>query len=115
MALEIGIPSVNPTRRSKLEGREVAAADHARDLIGPIKAVAHLGCRHARVYLGDRHDRFRADCPWTEQLKASIDVLKRLEPALRDNDVSLAVETHADATADELLALLDEFDPRSSA
>jgi 3-oxoisoapionate decarboxylase len=111
LALEVGIPSPNPVRRSKLEGRPVDAAELARDLTQHIKAAALLGCRHARVYLGDRHDRFRIDRGWAEQLNASRDVLKRLEPALREHQVALAVETHADLTADELLALLDEFDP----
>ena len=38
-------------------------------------------------------------------------VLKRLEPALRELGVAVAIETHADATADEILALLDDFEP----
>jgi sugar phosphate isomerase/epimerase len=110
LALEVGLPSPNPVRRSRLEGRPVAPAEHANDLIRHVEAVQILGCRHARVYLGDRHDRFRTDVDWADQLAASQDVLERLTPALRDQDVALAVETHADLTVDELLRLLDAFD-----
>ncbi len=111
LALEVGLPSLNPARRSRIEGRPVDLAELARDLIRHVEAVAILGCPHARVYLGDRHDRFRIDFGWREQLDASKNVLKRLIPALRDHGVALAVETHADLTADELMRFLDAFEP----
>ncbi len=111
LALEVGIPSPNPTRRARREGRPVSPADHARDLARQVEAVAALGCRRARVYLGDRHDRFRADVRWLDQVDASVNVMERLEPALRGNGVALAVETHADATVDEIVGLLDAFAP----
>jgi sugar phosphate isomerase/epimerase len=111
LAIEIGIPSPNPARRSRLEGRPIEPAEHARDLIRHVEAAAMLGCRHARAYLGDRHDRFRTDIRWPEQLDASADVLRRLEPALRERGLAVAIETHADATADEILALLEAFAP----
>ena len=59
--LEVGLPSPNPARRSRIEGRPVSAKEHARDLIPHVEAAARLGVHHARIYLGDRHDRFRAD------------------------------------------------------
>ncbi len=111
LELEVGIPSLNPIRRSKLEGRTVEAVEHANDLIRHVEAVATLGCRHARVYLGDRHDRFRTDVSWRRQREASTDILERLIPALLEHRVTLAVETHADLTTDELLRLLDQFEP----
>ena len=111
LALEVGLPTLNPARRSRIEGRAIDAAEQARDLIRQIEAVAVLGVPHARVYLGDRHDRFRTDVGWRAQMDASIEVAKRLEPTLRDNHVALAIETHADLTSDELLAILDAFSP----
>jgi sugar phosphate isomerase/epimerase len=111
LALEVGIPSLNPARRSRLEGRPVGVAEHARDLARHVEAAGILGCRQARVYLGDRHDRFRTDIGWADQLEASRGVLELLAPTLRDHKIVAAVETHADATADELLALLDAFPP----
>jgi sugar phosphate isomerase/epimerase len=111
LALEVGLPSPNPTRRSRVEGSSVDPAEHARSLIRHVAAAKLLGCVHARVYLGDRHDRFRTDVAWRDQLAASRDVIELLTPALRDHGIALAVETHADCTADELMALLDSFDP----
>jgi len=109
--LEVGLPSPNPVRRSRADGRYVSPAEHAKDLVRHVEAVAALGCRHARAYVGDRHDRFRTDTPWPDQVAASAEVLRLLTPRLRDLGVRVAVETHADLTADELLALLDRLDP----
>jgi 3-oxoisoapionate decarboxylase len=106
--LEVGLPSPNPVRRARAEGRPVAAEEHARDLARHVEAVAALGCRHARAYVGDRHDRFRTDVPWGAQLAATAEVLGRLRPALAGLGVRVAIETHADLTADELLGLIDD-------
>ena len=111
LALEVGIPSPNPARRSRRVGRTITAEDQARDLIRHVEAAVALGCRHVRAYLGDRHDRFRTDVSWPDQLDASADVLRRLEPVLRDHGLAVAIETHADATTDEILGLLDDFEP----
>jgi 3-oxoisoapionate decarboxylase len=111
LTLEIGLPSPNPARQSRIVGRSINADEHARSLVPHVAAVAQLGCRHARVYLGDRHDRFRLDARWSDQLDASLDVLKHLEPALREHRLALAIETHADTTSGEIRRFLDTFDP----
>jgi sugar phosphate isomerase/epimerase len=105
--LEVGLPSPNPCRRSRIEERPIDPQEHASDLASHVEAVAALGCRQARAYIGDRHDRFRADPPWAEQVEASIAVLRLLAPRLRDLGLRVAIETHADLTADELLVLID--------
>jgi sugar phosphate isomerase/epimerase len=109
--LEIGLPSPNPARRARELGRVVDPAELARDLIPHLEAVAALSCRHARVYVGDRHDRFRPDNPWSSQIEATIDVIEQLTPRLKNLGIRLAIETHADLTGDELLAILDRLDP----
>ena len=111
LALEVGLPSPNPIRRSRSEGRTVDTVELARDLIKQVEAIATLGCRHARVYLGDRHDRFRVDVRWGDQIAASKEVITRLTPTLRDLGVALAIETHADLTVAELRSILDAFEP----
>jgi sugar phosphate isomerase/epimerase len=111
--LEVGLPSPNPARRSRELGREVRPSDHAADLARHVEAVAALGCRHARAYVGDRHDRFRSDPPWPDQLAATRAVLDALTPRLLDLGLRVAVETHADLTADELLGLLDRLHPEA--
>jgi sugar phosphate isomerase/epimerase len=109
--LEIGLPSPNPAHRSRELDREVAPAELAQELLPHVEAVAALSCRHARVFVGNRHDRFRADNPWSSQIEATIEVIDRLTPALKSLGIRLAIETHADLTGDELIALLGRIDP----
>jgi 3-oxoisoapionate decarboxylase len=109
--LEVGLPSPNPVRRSRELGRSIDAAELAGDLLPYLAAVAALSCRHARVFVGDRHDRFRHDHPWNAQIRATIEVIERLAPRLKELGIRLAIENHADLTGDELLALLDRLDP----
>ncbi len=104
--LEVGLPSPNPIRRSREEDRTITAAEHARELQSHVDAVGVLGCRHARVYFGNRHDRFRTDVRWTTQCEASEQVLRLLAPQLRALGLRVAIETHADLTTNELLATL---------
>jgi 3-oxoisoapionate decarboxylase len=109
--LEVGLPSPNPARRARELGRAVDAAELAWELVPHLEAVAALSCRHARVYVGDRHDRCRPDSPWSSQIEATIDVIKRLTPRLKDLGIRLAIETHADLTGDELITILERLDP----
>jgi sugar phosphate isomerase/epimerase len=111
--LEIGVTSPNPVRSSRERGQSVSAAEHAGALGRELEAVAALGCNHARVYVGDRHDRFRSDVPWKVQVEATLDVLTLLSPRLLDLNLRLAIETHADFTASELLDLLGRLDARA--
>ena len=109
--LEVGLPSPNPARRARELGRAVEPAELSWDLVPHLEAVAALSCRHARVYVGDRHDRFRPESPWSSQIEATIDVIERLTSRLKDLAIRLAIETHADLTGDELIAILDRLDP----
>ncbi len=105
--LEVGIPSPNPIHHERREGRSITPREHARDLARHLEAVAALGCRHARAYVGDRHDRFRVDPDWTTQQAATLEVLGLLRPLLRSMHLRVALENHADLTADELLRFVE--------
>ncbi|WP_406696886.1 sugar phosphate isomerase/epimerase family protein [Singulisphaera sp. Ch08] len=109
--LEVGLPSPNPVRRSRHEARDVTAAEHAHDLVRHLEAIAALGCRHARAYVGDRHDRFRTDVRWDAQRAATLDVLSILAPRLRELGLQIALETHADLTVEELVEMIDRLGP----
>ena len=111
--LEIGLPSPNPVRRSREEGKPLSAGDVARALGSGLEAVAALGCPHARVYVGDRHDRFRSDVSWQAQVEATLEVLTLITPRLLELNLRLAIENHADFTATELLDLLGRLDSRA--
>lgn len=109
--IEAGIPSPNPIRRSREIDRSISAGEMAEFLGRHVEALAALGCRHARAYVGDRHDRFRTDTPWEAQLAATRDVIRELTPRLKASGIRLAIETHADLTAAEMLGFLDRLDP----
>ena len=109
--LEVGLPSPNPARRIRPGDPLLLPREHARSLARHVEGVAALGCRHARVYVGDRHDRFRGDFAWVDQIAATLAVLQCLTPCLRDMGVRVAIETHADLTVDELLGLIEQLDP----
>jgi sugar phosphate isomerase/epimerase len=111
--LEVGMTSPNPVRAARERGQNVSAAEHASALGRELEAVAALGCSHARVFVGDRHDRFRSDVPWNAQVEATREVLDLLCPQLLDLNLKLAIETHADFTAFELLNLLGRLDARA--
>ena len=68
-------------------------------LVPHVDALAALGCRQARAYVGDRHDRFRTDASWSDQLDASLEVIRRCPPGSRRRASVWAIETHADFTA----------------
>jgi sugar phosphate isomerase/epimerase len=108
--LEVGLPSPNPVRRARELGRPVTTREHVRELMPHLEAVAALGCRHARAYVGDRHDRFRSDVSWPAQVDATREVLVLLTPRLLELNLKMAIETHADLTAAELLDLLECLD-----
>jgi sugar phosphate isomerase/epimerase len=109
--LEAGLPSPNPVRYARETGIAVSPAEMSDLLVRHVDGLAALGCRHARLYVGDRHDRFRTDTPWDAQVAATLQVLRALTPRLKEHGIRLAIETHADLTASELLAMLDRLDP----
>ncbi len=109
--IEVGLPTPNPGRWARDWGREPSVEEVVAVLAPQIEALAVLGCRHARIYVGDRHDRFRGDLTWEEQLSGSLEVIQALTPRLIAQGIRLAIETHADLTADELLGLVARMDP----
>lgn len=105
--LEVGIPSPNPVRRSQELDTEIRPAELARRLRRDLEAVAALGCKHARVFVGNRHDRFSVTTRWPDQQVATLEVLRRIAPLLRELGIRLAFETHADFTANELVRFVN--------
>jgi sugar phosphate isomerase/epimerase len=109
--LECGLPSPNPFRRQRELGRHVPPVELARELEPHVMAIRSLGCHHARIYFGDRGDRFRADVSWGDQIDAAMEVLQLLAPLLKDAGIQLGIENHADFTVEELLSVLKKLDP----
>ncbi|MEW4567577.1 sugar phosphate isomerase/epimerase [Tautonia sp. JC769] len=105
--LEIGLPSPNPFGRLSPADAPIDPVSRASWFRPHLAAVAALGLTHARIFIGNRHDRFRADPPWTRQCELAAQTLRALRPDLLGLGLRLGVETHADLTCDELLGLID--------
>jgi sugar phosphate isomerase/epimerase len=105
--VEVGVMSPNPVLRARREGRDVEVAEHARDLYRQLEAAAAIGCTFVGTHIGERRDRFRPEVPWSEQVAAARAVLARVAPAARELGLRVAIENHADLSADELLALVE--------
>jgi sugar phosphate isomerase/epimerase len=108
--LEVGLPCPNPCRRSRLIGRELSIHEMVDYLRPQVEAIAVMNLPHARLYMGDRHDRFRDDPDWRTQISAGAEVLRGLTPVLKDHGIRIAIETHADFTVEEMLQLFDSLD-----
>ncbi|QDV33494.1 sugar phosphate isomerase/epimerase family protein [Tautonia plasticadhaerens] len=107
-SLEIGLPSPNPFGLGSPVGMPIEPEARARWYRPHLEAVSALGLSHARVFVGNRHDRFRGDSPWSLQCEAARSTLLAMRPDLLDLGIRVAVETHADLTCDELLRLVDD-------
>ncbi|RUL87706.1 sugar phosphate isomerase/epimerase family protein [Tautonia sociabilis] len=105
--VEVGLPSPNPFGGMSPPGAPIDPEERASWFRPHLEAVAALGATHARAVVGNRHDRFRIDVPWARQLEATSRTLLALRPLLRDLGLRIAIETHADLTCDEVLALVD--------
>jgi sugar phosphate isomerase/epimerase len=107
LSLEVGLPSPNPFGRLSPEGAPTDPEDRARWFRPHLEAVSALGLSHARVFMGNRHDRFREDVRWGDQLGAASATIRALRADLVGLGLRLAVETHADLTCEELMRLVD--------
>ncbi|WP_169976749.1 sugar phosphate isomerase/epimerase family protein [Tautonia rosea] len=105
--LEIGLPSPNPFGQLSPTHAPIDPLERATWFRPHLEAVAALGLSHARIFIGNRHDRFRTDPPWPEQCEAASRTLRAMRADLIALGLRLGVETHADLTCDELLTLID--------
>lgn len=109
--VELGISSPNPSRTAPGRERPIEPRELANQLRKQLEAASILGLKAVRAYLGDRHDRFRTDIRWSEQIKLSREVLLELAPSLRELGLRIALETHADVMVGELLELIESTGP----
>jgi sugar phosphate isomerase/epimerase len=105
--LEIGLPSPNPFGQLSPPDAPPDPVGRASWFRPHLEAVAALGLSHARIFIGNRHDRFRADPPWPRQCEAAAQTLRAMRADLLALGLRLGVETHADLTCDEVLRLID--------
>lgn len=108
--LEGGIPCLNPHKpgQSLLRDGDGDLKVGLRRQLEAI-AVAVAGTRAVRCFVGGPGDRHRGAAPWSQQVADTISVARDLAPLLRNLDLKLAFETHADATTHDLIRVVTEL------
>jgi 3-oxoisoapionate decarboxylase len=106
--LEGGMPCPNPHRPGPLALRD-GDGDFRRGLRRHLEGLAEVvvGSRAVRCFVGGPGDRTRG-APWRQQLADTAAVVRELSPVLRDLELKLAFENHADATIGELIHMIEE-------
>lgn len=108
--LVVGVPSINPhtTDKSLLQdgdGDLMQGLRHHLELIADVS----LGSRTVRCYVGGPGDRLRGGVPWRQQIQDTIAVAKSVAPMLRDLDLKLAFENHADISTREAIEIVSKI------
>lgn len=110
--VEIGIPCPNPHIQDK-----TALRDGDGDLLTGLRrhldlaAVAAVGSRAIRCFIGGPGDRHAGKAPWPDQIAGTVDVGRQLAPILREHGFKLAFENHAEATCRELVDIVEQIGP----
>lgn len=106
--LEGGMPCPNPHRPGAFAVRD-GDGDFRRGLRRHLEGLAEVvvGSRAVRCFVGGPGDR-TGGIAWQQQLADTTQVVRELSPILRDLDLKLAFENHADATVDELIGMIEQ-------
>lgn len=84
----------------------------AETLTREIETAAQAGWHELHSALGSDQNRYRSpDTPWTQQVEASIQLLKNIAPVLRHCRSRINLETHFDTTTFELVEIIEKVGP----
>lgn len=118
--LESGLGKVNPYALAETpEIRELGVGDTLLGFQKIMEAAASMGVTELWASTGGiknypgylMYDRFRTDVPWSEQLVGIENLLRRLAPIARENDLHINMETHEEITSFELVRLIESVGP----
>jgi sugar phosphate isomerase/epimerase len=68
-----------------------------------------IGSRAVRFFIGGPGDRMRGGVPWRQQIDDTIVVAKSVAPILRDLNLKLALENHADVSTHEAIEIVSKI------
>lgn len=108
LSLELGIPTVSPYRFEREADhpvRQLGNGDYRAGLIRAIAAGRSLGCRELRSQLAAREARLSPS--WPDEVRAATEFLQSLRPILKEYEVRINLENHADLTTFELLRIVE--------
>ena len=107
---EVGVSCINPHNAHKN-----LIKDGDGDLIQGLRrhlemiADVSLGSRTVRFFIGGPGDRLRGGVPWRQRIEDSIAVAKSVVPVLRDLNLKLAFENHADVSTHEAIEIVSKI------
>jgi len=73
-----------------------------------IRNAAECGWHELRSIMGDHLTRYEHNSPWADHMEATIRLLSKLRPALRDHGCRINIENHGDATTHDLVRIVGE-------
>lgn len=119
--LEVGVAKVNPFATPEApEIRRLGEGDYVLGMERIIRAVTAVGITELWTATANYQfrirglyacDRFRTDVDWADQLAATVKVLDRVAPILRDTGSHLNIETHEEITSFEVVRLVEDAGP----
>ncbi|AIT80774.1 sugar phosphate isomerase/epimerase family protein [Novosphingobium pentaromativorans] len=119
--LEVGAAKINPFATPEApEIRSLGDGDYMLGLERIIRALTAAGIKEIWTATANYQfrfssiyacDRFRTDVEWTDQLAATLKVMHRIAPVLRDTGAHLNVETHEEISTFEVVRLVEEAGP----
>lgn len=110
--LEVGMSCPNPHRPGPAALRD-GGGELRTGLRRQLESIAEavVDTRSVRCFVASAGARHRDAVPWPQQLADTADVMRHLVPVLRDLNLKLAVENHAEATTFELVRLVETLGP----
>jgi sugar phosphate isomerase/epimerase len=119
--LEVGAAKINPFATPEApEIRALGDGDYMLGLERIIRVLALADIREIWTATANYQfrfssihacDRFRTDIDWTDQLAATLKVMHRIAPVLRDTGAHLNIETHEEISSFELVRLVEDGGP----
>jgi 3-oxoisoapionate decarboxylase len=108
--LEVGVPCINPHKANKNLLQD-GDGDLAKGLRRHLELIADVsvGSRTVRFFIGNPGDRPRGGLPSRQQIDDTIAVAKSVAPILRDLDLKLALENHADISTREAVEIVSKI------
>ncbi|BBH69078.1 sugar phosphate isomerase [Actinoplanes sp. OR16] len=119
--VEVGIAKVNPFATPESpQIRALGDGDYLAGFAKLVRLVTEAGITELWTATANYQftirgmyacDRFRTDVDWSEQLKATATVLKRIKPVIADAGAHLNIETHEEISSFEVVRLVEEAGP----
>ena len=112
LSLDVALGQLNPYHFDSRTDLQVAGdGDAQAGLELVVTRARQLGCVDLMFTIGTVEDRYSRASPWTDQLQATVRLLRSLAPVLRDVGARLCLKTHEEITSFEVLNMIEQVGP----